>query len=252
MEMKEIVEKVKRKKELSRVNERLIMELIRKNKNYEKFLKERKKIFEKRVIKEVRAMLRKLLTPMPALFYKKYSYFLKNVDKEIERILDMNLSFRERKNNYGWLIGEIKKINPERILDIGCGFTLLAFYYFNFKPKAYIGVDIDGYVVDLINRFMEVKRIDGKVFCDFDFNFKTTRNDLILILKVLDGIEKIEKGKSEKIIEMKGKKIVSFPLVTWGRKRKIKQRVWFEKILKKHNLYFKKFEKGNEVFYFLD
>ena len=248
----DIVEKIKRKKELQRINTKLIEILVESNHNYKKFLKKRKKIFEKKAIKEVRALLRKIITPMPNIFYKKYNYFLENVDREIEKILNMNLSFKERKNNYKWLIEEIKKTNPEVIFDVGCGFTLLAFYYFNFKPKKYIGIDIDGYVVDLVNRFMEIKGIDGKVFCDFDFNFKPTKKDLILVLKVLDGIEKIEKGKSEKIIKMEGKKIISFPLVSWGKKRKILERNWFERILKNEKINFKKVLKENEVFYFLN
>jgi len=250
MQALEILEEIKRKRELKKINDDLIKKLIEKNENYKKFLKQRKKIFRKKVIKEIRATLRKILTPMPNIFYKKYNYFLENIDTEIERILNMNLSFKERKSYYGWLIEEIKKINPKKIFDIGCGLTLLAFYYFNYKPKEYIGYDIDGYIVDLLNKFIEIKGIKGKVFCDFNFDFFSNKDDLILALKVLDGIEKIEKGKTREIITQKGKKIVSFSLRSWSGKKGIGQRVWFEKMLIRENIKFKKIIKENEVFYF--
>lgn len=254
--MIEIIKEIKQKKEFSKIDEKLIEKLLKRNKAYKKFLRTKKERDKKKAIKNIRRLLRKIITPMPKIFYKKFDYFLKNLDKEkiIEKIITINSSTKERQLIYPWLINEIKKTNSKIIYDLGCGVNALALYYYGFNFNKYIGIDIDGHYVELINNFGKIKNLNLKAIkkdiTNINFN-KFKKEGLILALKILDALEEIEIGISKKIIEAKGKKIISFAIKSLSGK-KMRERFWFERILKDKNKNFKKIKKFNEVFYFFE
>ncbi|MEM1577519.1 MAG: class I SAM-dependent methyltransferase [Candidatus Pacearchaeota archaeon] len=254
--MEEIINEIKQKKEFSKIDEKLIRKLLKRNKFYKRFLKSKKKNDRKKTIKSIRMLLRKIVTPMPKIFYKNFEYFIENLDNEeiIKKIIKVNISTKERENIYEWLTNEIKKINSKKIYDLGCGINALVLYQYGINLNKYIGFDIDGYCIDLIKKFSELKNLNLKAIKKdvTEINFdEFEKNDLILALKILDALEEIELGISKKIVNTKSKKIISFSIKSLSGKR-MRERKWFEKILKEEKKNFIKIKKLNEIFYFID
>ncbi|MEM4318475.1 MAG: class I SAM-dependent methyltransferase [Candidatus Pacearchaeota archaeon] len=241
---------IKKKKEFSKISDGLILKILQKL--------EKKKLREKELIKNARALLRKIIVPLPLSFYKKFDFFIQNLDKDwvLDRLLNMNRATRERKSIYPWLVNEIERRSKRikmNIYDLGCGFNLIGLWKngFRLENKCYIGFDVDKYIVDICNEFAKLNKINASIFHEdltsLDFSI-FGQDDLVIALKVLDSLEEIEHGFSDKIIKAKGKKLISFSLRSWGG-RKIGERAWFDKLLVGKD--YEKIEKDGEVFYFI-
>jgi SAM-dependent methyltransferase len=207
---------------------------------------------EREKLKLMRAKLRKISTSaLPLKFYKKFEKIQFSQD-----VLNTHRSTRERENIYPWFINEIKNTKAKKIVDFGCGFNLLALYYNNFIPQNYIGYDIDGAVVQFINRFVKEKQIDAKIYNKNIIDMEFEKADLYLCLKVFDALEDIEQNVTKKILDKLKTKtkfiIVSFSNITLGGRKHLKERKWFEDMLFSLKLKFEKHAKGNETFYFIE
>lgn len=254
--MEDIINEIKRKKEFRKINEVLIRNLVIRNKEYKKFLKSKKDVYKKRTIKSVRALLRKIITPMSKIFYKKFNYFLKNINKKeaIDMLLKLDQSTNERSGEvYLWLIKIINEIKPKKIYDLGCGINLIALYNYGAKLSYYYGFDVDDYIVELLSKFMKIKKIKGSIvnmdLSMVNFNeINKDSNNLVLALKVVDALEEIKIGITQDILGIKGIKIISFPLRSLSG-RKMRQRKWFENTLFENKINFKKIIIENELFY---
>jgi SAM-dependent methyltransferase len=201
--------------------------------------------------KLVRAKLRKISTSaLPPKFYKKF----KTLDFSKE-LLNWHRSTRERLEIYPWLIQEIQK-RGKTIVDLGCGFNLLALFYFNFTPKSYFGYDIDGAVTDFVQRFAKENNINAQVKCEDISDLDIESSDVCLAFKVLDALEELEWNITKKILQEIKKKckhiIVSFSNISLSGRSRLKTRAWFEKILQELSLKWEKQDKGNETFYFIE
>lgn len=238
-----MIEKITEKKPYSFLNK----DFVKKLSSLVKAKDEREKL------KLVRAKLRKIsCSALPLKFYKKFKTL-----EFSEKNIDMHRSTRERKNHYPWLIEKIKQGKDATILDFGCGFNLIAFYYNNFIPKKYLGYDVDCAVVDFIQRFAKEKKINAKIYCEdiSDSEIDFPANDVCLCLKLFDALEDIKWNITKKILEkLKDKTktiIVSFSNISLSGRGKLKERVWFEKILQELKFKYQIENKGNETFYFI-
>jgi len=242
---------IKKKREFAKLDDKLVLKLLQRNKSYKKFLQTENERYGKIAVKEVRALLRKIITPMPKKFYKKFESYKDNIDKSeaIEELLNLNRATKEREKVYPWLAD---LLSSRRIADFGCGFNLLGLYKngMNFSDKIYVGYDADGYATEIVEEFARKKGINAKIIKSdiTSINFEKEKADISLFLKVLDALEELELGFSKKILTLKGKKIVSFSLKSLSGK-KIRERIWFEKLLQKQNIKFEKIVKEYEVFY---
>lgn len=206
---------------------------------------------EEEKIKLIRAKLRKISTSaLPIKFYKKFGKL-----EFSEEILKMHRSTRERLAIYPELINKIKEFNAQKILDLGCGFNILALYYFGFTPKEYLGYDLDNAVVRFVNRFASEKKINAKAECRDILETEFEPADLCLCLKVFDALEDVERNITKKIIEkLKSKSrmiIASFSGISLSGKGRLKERTWFEKMLQELGFSWKKEVFGSETFYFI-
>jgi len=200
--------------------------------------------------KLVRAKLRKISTSaLPPKFYKKFKGLEFSKD-----LLNWHRSTRERLEIYPWLVEEIEK-RGKNIIDLGCGFNLVALYYFDFTPKSYFGYDIDGAVIEFVTRFAQENKINAELFCQDISNPDIKSGDVCLALKVFDALEELEWNITKKIlIKLKEKCkhiIVSFSNISLSGRGKLRKREWFEKILQDLKLKWEKVEKSNETFYFI-
>jgi SAM-dependent methyltransferase len=201
-------------------------------------------------VKLVRAKLRKIsVSSLPLKFYKKFKTL--EFSKEL---LEMHRSTRERVDIYPWLIKKIEK--SQKIVDLGCGFNLLAFYYNEYLPMEYKGYEIDEAVVDFVNRFAQEKKLNAKVESEDAINIEPESADVYLCLKVFDALEDIERNITKSLLQrisLKTKLIIaSFSNISLSGRGQLKERTWFEKMLHELNLKFVKELKGNEVFYFIE
>jgi SAM-dependent methyltransferase len=236
-----MIEKITEKKPYSFLNKNFVKKLaiLIKAKN------------EKEKLKLVRAKLRKISGfALPLKFYKKFRKL-----EFSEKLLEMHRSTRERKNHYPWLIEKIKN-KGNTILDLGCGFNLIALYYNNFIPKKYIGYDIDCAVVEFVNRFSKEKKLNARILCQDISEIEFKNSDICLCFKLFDALEDVEWNITKTIMKkLKSKTktiIVSFSNVTLSGRAKLRSRDWFEKILLELGLKYEIENKGNEIFYFIN
>ncbi|MEM2173853.1 MAG: hypothetical protein QW199_00485 [Candidatus Pacearchaeota archaeon] len=254
--IEEEIEEICKKPEFRKLNRAFVLKIALKIvQKFERFERKDKNI--KDYIKAVRKFLRKILTPMQPKFYKKFKFFLDNIDKDeiIDAVIKANFAAREREKGYPWLIEFLAKTKPTQIIDFGCGFNLLGLYKygFDFSQCSYVGYDIDGYITELLEKFAEKKKINAKIInadiSSIDFTKFKESKTIYLFLKVLDALEAIEPGFSKKILMLGGTKIVSFSLRSLGGKRHLMERAWFENLLNENKIGYEKIKKGEELFY---
>ena len=277
MEQNNLIEEIKRKKELSGLTNSIVSNILD---NYLKkhsiILKNLKSKELKIIIKDIRVELRKLSGRFQKSFKK-----IKLEENNIGNILKTHSSTAERLDFYPKLKNIISKLKVHSILDIGCGLNPIALAN---KKIYYYASDINEEYLQLIKKFFERNHIKGDVFV-FDVKvFEQTmhfsawntlsiqkskqniqglfdiRNssmilpkaDLCLLFKLLDIIEikshKIAKALIEKL-ECKYI-LISFATKTLsGKQMKYPKRKWLEFLLEDLNYKYKIFNSNNEIFY---
>jgi len=242
----DLINKIKKKKELSGIPDEIILEVLEKCKfNANPKIKSKKD--EKIIIKQVRDELRKYVGRFK-ISPKSENLIEKN---KINEILRLHHSTKERIKFYPRFKLLIKKLNPSLILDIGCGLNPLAIAP-GFK---YYASDIDENNLKLINLFFKRNKIKGKTFvADIRKERNFPKSDLCLILKVLDIVKMSHKEIESLIKSIKTKTlIISFPTITLsGRPMQKPERYWFERILNKLDYKFKLIKSENELFYLIE
>ncbi|MFH1823441.1 MAG: methionine biosynthesis protein MetW [archaeon] len=209
------------------------------------------KKFSKYDFKEARKKLREVY----GMFWiKKRSKIKKLVEeKRLLELLKAHRSTAERLDFYPLFLEMIP--NNSKILDLGCGFNPIAFFYFN-KKIDLTASDISQEDLELIKKINPKIKI-MKLDLTKDYFKIKEKYDIILLLKLLDVIEAQERNISEKIIlhllKHSKKLIVSFSTKSLGGRKTIRviKRTWFEKLLKKNKINYSIKEFSNEIFYVL-
>jgi len=244
----EIISHIRQKKELSGVTNTLVEELLEEYlKRHKIFLDTLTKKQEKIIVKEIRLKLRKYTGQFQKSFKDRFKLLEKN---KIKELLKTHSSTSERLDFYPKLKKLINSLGLNSILDIACGLNPLALANSSVK---YYATDIVEDEIDLIKKFFEKKKIKGYAFiCDLRRkNLNLPEADVCLIFKTLDIIGK---SHAEKLLDQIKCKyfLVSFSTRKLSGKRMTHpERKWFEALLKRKNLNFKKFSSKNELFYLI-
>ncbi len=255
-----IVEKIKLNKKYSGICDEVVLQEI------ENCLKKNKDFSEEELIKEVRRRLHLSYASFQTRGkkkIKKYFELLKKGEDVADDLLSVNLSTKERLENYDeiyfWIFSLIKK--PKIIVDLGGGFNVFSFPYMRLKNVKYFTYDINEDDVELLNKYYELMVNKGLIgnasildIRDFDKIRKLLKCDVIFLFKVLDVLDVDGHKTSEELIVKLFKKtkfvVVSFAIRTLTRKRmNYPNRKWFELVCVRRNWKFEKKEFGNEIFY---
>ncbi len=283
--IKEIREETKKKKELRTINNEFLNKKIREeikklSKEEINKIKNRKSSEYKRIIKSLRAELRRIHGVFQRKNQKKRQELIKKLSKTtnneekktiIREILKTHQSTLERMNYYEEAYKKIFSITgkPKKILDLGCGLNPLSYYFLDCKPEYYCG-DINDEEIKIINDFFKEEKIKGKAMI-IDLTSKESRKkfygikaDTIFLFKTIDTIEEQERNLSKTIIkkiieEIKPKNIIiSFPTKSIGGRRirkeenkEKKSNNWFSRFLEEEKLKYKIISLEGEEFWII-
>jgi len=250
-----LIKKIKKKKELQDLPDSFVKEVLQNYLTKSKIKPPFSDKQEKVIMKEIRAQLRKYSGMFQKnISQKKRIEFLEKED--IESLLKTHSSTKERieSNSYPLIIREIKKLNPQSILDLGCGINPIAISKkLNPKILKYFASDIKENDLEIVKKFFAKNKIKGKVYTsNLTKEKEFPKTDLCILFKVLDIIE----TKGHKIAENILKKIpskvilISFSTKTLSSKpMKNKRRFWLENMSKRLGYSYKSFYTSNEIFY---
>ena len=249
-EIAQIVQKIKQKKELSGIEDSIVLEhligYLEKNKLSLHKLNPSQITL---IMKDIRALLRERVGRFQASIKNRYPLLEKG---DIQAILHTHSSTKERIYFYPQLKEIIKKLKVKSILDLGCGINPLALAEQGIK---YYASDINAEDLNIVKEFFKNQRIDGEVFvCDLNKieNCTLPKADLTLVLKVFDILGKSDYRAAKKIIERISSNhlIVSFSIKTLsGKPMKSQRRIWFERLLDSFLYRFEIVKSDNEIFY---
>ncbi len=143
---------------------------------------------------------------------------------------------------------------PKVVLDIGCGLNPLSYPD---HDATYIGVDIDRALCLLVEQYFGIAGIEGACRVvdvrGMDQIRRLPKADVAFVFKLLDLID--QKGghtASEQLLQALPARwiVVSFPtLKISGRRMRVPQRAWFEKMLARLGYKHSTFSIPNEIFY---
>jgi len=247
---KDLLKKIKEKKELSGLADIVIEEAVKDyTKKYNIQLKTLSTKQIRTIVKEIRAELRLLTGRFQKTQKKKIEFFKSN---QIKKLLETHTSTTERLDFYPELKKIISSLKVKSILDLGCGLNPLVLAN---SKIIYYASDIKEDELSLIKLFFEKNNFHGRTFF---YDLRKIKNnlpktDLCLIFKVLDILQN-NHTIAEKILKKVHCKyfLISFPTKKLsGKPMSYPRRIWFERILTNLNLHFKKFSTSNEVFYLI-
>jgi 16S rRNA (guanine(1405)-N(7))-methyltransferase len=260
--MEETINHILEKKELRGIDTAVVIKFIKKNLD----AKSKRIIEEKRFkskeykafVKKVRADLRRSFGAFNNPKIDRNKLIEKN---EFIKIIKSHLSSKERlpyyKEIYNKIFGNIKK--PVSIIDLGCGMNPLSSEFMNVLPKNYLALDINADDLNIIKKYFEKKKINGKIrvfdaskLSNYIFN---ETYDFCFAFKLFEILEtsKSHKLTEDIILRIPSKAIVaSFSTRTLsGAPMSRKRRIWFEVMAKRLGYKSELFEAKNEIFYIL-
>ncbi len=252
MKKQEIIKKITKKKEYSQLPGKDVERV------FEKFDKSHFSDEEK--IK----MIRKFLMENYSGFGSKK--LLTKRERKAEWILKKHLSTRERYKHYKEIYERILKGFSKNIgvIDLGCGVNGFSYPFFleaGLNPD-YIGVEAIGQFVEKTNNFFEENKHKGRVVHETLLHLekikeivkKTKKPRVVLMFKVVDSLESLERNYSkELILELKDfveRFVVSFPTKSMVKREQIwVKRTWFLNFVKNYFSLSDDFEIGDERYF---
>jgi hypothetical protein len=258
----QLLQKIKANKKYKTISDEIVLQEI---KNY---FKSKPLSEDKETIKNIRAILHKLYSSFQTKKKNKIPKLLTQLkanpkDKKIiNSLLEITLSTKERLNNYKQIYKKILPLTdkPITIIDLASGLNPFSIPLIKNKNLTYCAYDIDKKDIQQINQFLKIINIKGKAQTIDITNSKQIqslpKSDIIFLFKALDVIDKKDHKPSEQLIKQLIKKtkliIASFATKTLTRKpMNNPNRKWFELMLERNNLHYKKFQTDNEIFYLI-
>lgn len=279
----ELVQEIKIKKELqdlddSFVKGHLLAYLQKEHKLADLLLKDisKRSTQYKKIIKEVRAKLRKIYGLFrPKETAKKIETLISNLVQDsgysskpaLKKILSIHSSTKERWEHYSQLYQEIFTLagRPKIILDLGCGVNPFSIPLMHLKNLKYYAYDLSRqeiFYLKIFFRKLQQKNESFKGYARLLDITKTTnlkklpKADLCFLFKMTDVLEKgTGHKKSEQIIKNIPAKhvVVSFPTLTMsGKRMNYPERKWIELMCHRLGYHYWLLKFPNEVFYVLD
>lgn len=224
-------------------------------------------------IKEIRNRLHKSYASFQTKKKNKINIYLEELKKDLSnpaitnKLLSIALSTKERINDYSSIYNLIFEITgkPKSIIDLGAGFNIFSFPLMNLPSLTYYSYDLNKEDINHINNYISIMKNKGLTG---NANILDVRNkkqisnlpssDILFMFKLLDIIDKENHKPSEELLTnlFKNKKakfiVASFATKTLTRKKmNHPHRKWFELMLERNNLKFKKIKTYNEIFYII-
>lgn len=270
--VKELVDKIKAKKELSNTDDFIVIDklenLFRQKKKYLYFISsadsfdkiKRSKIVDY-IIKEIRKELRIKYGVFQGDEIDKIKKYLKELEKDKsillhKKILSLHLSSKERLSIYPKFYKEIFSITgkPNSIIDIACGLNPFSYPYMRLDKVEYTAIELNSKDAEIIQRYFDIMDIKGKAIGKdiTKMSFKGFKADIAFAFKIFDFIPGKEVERIIKELDVKWI-IASFSTKTIAdKKMKYPKRGWFQRMLKRLNLSYKKIEYDNEIVYVIE
>lgn len=227
MNKSDIVNKIKQKKELSGISDKIVSEILL-------------------------SYIKKNNINLTNLSPADLNLIIKDVRSELRKSSGMfRFSAKERFDFYPTLKSLIAKIKPKSIIDLGCGLNPV---YLSSPKITYYALDINENDLSDVRKHFKRHKIKGKVFFYDLKKIKPNlpKADLCLIMKVFDVLETRGHKIAEKIIKTVNCKyfLISFSTKTLsGKPMNHPQRGWIERLLERLGFKFKTFKSKNEIFY---
>lgn len=271
MPLKGIIEKIKKKRTLSRLDETLVRKeidkLLRENKKTREKIKQSSSFKDIERSKEVKQLVKEARDQINRVYG---IYQVKDSDKaqididELKKdksekthkkLLEKHLSSKERVAFYHDFYKKIFEITkkPKSILDIACGLNPVSLYYMDLKDIEYTAIELNSWEVDIVNQYFEIMNINGKAYVqDINLDQNFPKADICFAFKIFDILENRTVNKIIRNLDVKYV-IASFPKLTAkGKPMKFPRRMTFERTLKKLNLQdYQIIEFPNEIIYII-
>ncbi|HZX12445.1 MAG TPA: hypothetical protein VFE88_03230 [Candidatus Nanoarchaeia archaeon] len=248
--IKELIQKIKEKKPLHRLDDPFVEEHIIKyfilNPNIKKRLE--------------------ATTPAHLEKSKHFKATVKAVRKELNRVygtfweegttFSSHQSTRERSTIYPTLYKRIFTITgtPRSILDLGCGLNPLSYPSMNFKGM-YTATELTSKDCELLQNIFEQQGIKGKVVrVNLLKETALPRADMCFLFKILDVLDSKNHKLSERILKSLNCTwiIVSFSTTTLRHRiMNVPRRGWFERMLNRLQWKYHTITFENEIFYLI-
>ena len=254
--MNELIKKVMKKREFSRLPERDVMLAFGKFDNG--------KYGDEEKVKLTRELLHKVFGAFAS------QKLLSPKSKDVEWILRKHLSTRERLPYYEKVYDRLLKgFEKVSIIDLGAGINGFSYNYFE-KDVNYIGVEAIGQLVDLMNDYFVKEKIEGKAVHLSLFELEKIKklikevkgNKIVFLFKTVDCLEMLKKDYSKKLVSgivdlvntqgghenlSRGRVVVSFATKSMGKGTRFRaNRNWFFDFVKKDFKVLDDFEIGGE------
>ncbi len=261
-------------------NKNRLIRKISDAKTYKQLSKSREYKF---LMKEMRAELRKVYGVFILEGYEKRDKLLSKLPEDSEseeflnvtnQLLMLHKSTKERITHYKELYDKIfytitvfeeeKKLidTPDgkfMIMDLACGLNPLSAIFIKDKIKRYYASDISSEDCEFIKNYLDKTGIDAIIF-PLDLidekkysELKKIKTDVCFIFKTLDGLERVNRDITERLLSSITTKYfaITFPTLSIGGKREIKEhrRLWLERLLQKLGWTFQKFLLESELLY---
>jgi hypothetical protein len=193
MNKKELIDKVREKREFSKLPEKDIETAFN---HFEK-----RQASEEEKIELTKEFLRKIFSA----FISKKLLSLKNKDEEW--ILRKHISTRERLPHYTEIYKRILKDKEASVVDLGAGINGFSYKFFKRKVN-YTAIEAVGQLVELMNHYFEKNRIKGKAIHLSLFEkekvkqiiSKEKKPRIVLLFKVIDALEAMKDNYSKELI----------------------------------------------------
>ncbi|MFC1648608.1 hypothetical protein ACFL1B_04075, partial [Nanoarchaeota archaeon] len=251
--MQDLITAVKDKKELRGVSDEFVEKVLQDylDKHPNALEKKDKPHFQRSreyraMVKEVRAVLREVYGAFILTNYERMRKAIADLNNsptlvQHKAVLGLHRSSKERLPYYDEIYDEIFAITgkPKRIMDLACGLNPFSYPWLDCKPE-YLAADISPVLMEFIQGYFDAQGIQGNSFVFDLLKFRPTdfasyaESDVCFLFKTLDSLETMERGFSWKLVEGLPAKwvVVSFATKSFGGRKEIKERGWFEKLMR--------------------
>lgn len=270
MVIKNIIKKIKDKRTLSDVDDKLVKQyiddILKKNKKIKEKITKADKFKDIEKSKELKQLIkesRNELNKIYGIFQDKNKSSANSLLKEIKTapkrstkdILKLHLSSKERLDSYPQFYEKIFEITgkPDSILDLACGLNPFSFEFMKLAHVRYYAIELNQKDVDLLQGYFDSMDIKGKaikkdITKDQDF----PKADICFAFKIFDIIDNRSVIKIIKSLKCKYL-VATFPTIT-ARQQKMRfpRRMTFERLLKRQELTdYTIIEFKNEIIYII-
>jgi len=241
MELFEIINEIKNKKELRNISDKVVENILRRELRKKQYLY--KKLYSIKNIKQLKndEEFYLLFKEVRRILHELYGLYTPKEDKEIDKILfnnEMTLeqkiiellmltrSTAERLNFYKEIYKNIFIEKPLEILDLASGLNPISIYFSDQKPKKYYYVDISERILDINYQILKELNIEneGWLIDLLDPDDRIFRHyQYIFFWKIFPILEKYDFYAPRNLLSKLDFDylIISFPQKSLGKKRNL-------------------------------